>query len=105
MPLDNEPVVATTEELTGLCRARGIWHLIYAGFCIGVCIFLVPGAMFEMRRLGYVCSIVRDATTAVENHLTARDELGKQVYLWQVASFFGYAFDSKDLVAALQARE
>ena len=42
-----------------------------------------------------------EATTAVENRETAREELCKQIALWRVALAFGYLFDLQDFLAAL----
>ncbi len=105
LPLDHEPVVVDAHQLNAVCRDRGIWHLIYCGFAINWCLLLSPGGMAEMSRLGYTCSAIRDATTAVENHATARHELCKETALWRVAIAFGYVFDSADLIAALRAQE
>jgi nicotinamidase-related amidase len=103
MPLDDEPVVLRSHELNAVCRDRGVWHLIYCGFAINWCLLLSPGGMVDMSRLGYTCSAVRDAVTAVENRETARRELCKAEALWRVALAFGYVFDSADLIAGVRA--
>lgn len=97
MPQDDEPVVITTHQLNEVCRHRGIWHLIYCGFLINACIMNSPGGMVDMRRLGYFCTTVRDATTAGETRETARHEWGKELALSSV----DYVFESTDLIAAL----
>ncbi len=99
-PLGDEPVVESGEQLYGLCKLYGINHLIYCGFAINWCIFYSAGGMLEMERHGCMCSIVRDATTAVENKETARHEWGKETALWRVALQHGFVFDSADLIAA-----
>jgi nicotinamidase-related amidase len=101
-PLDSEPIVVSTHQLNAVCRQRGIWHLIYCGFCVNSCIEDSPGGMVDMRRLGYACSILRDATTAAEYRETARHELCKQVAFCKVSLGSGYVFDSADLIAALE---
>ncbi|MFO8079566.1 MAG: hypothetical protein R6V07_04585, partial [Armatimonadota bacterium] len=61
-----------------------------------------PGGMADMSRHGIMCSTIREATTAVENAETAREELAKQIALWRVALAFGYVFDLEDFLAALE---
>jgi len=80
---------------------RDIWHLIYCGFCVIDCIQTSPGGMVDMTRLGYACSIIRDATTAAEYRETVRAELAKQIALCKVSVTSGYVFESADLIAAL----
>jgi len=101
-PAGDEGVAETSEQLFALCKADGINHLIYMGFAINWCLLKMPGGMVDMSRRGLMCSAIRDATTAVENKETARDELCKQIGLWRVALHFGFVFDSADLIAALR---
>ena len=76
-------------------------HLIYIGFAINWCLLKSPGGMVDMSRLGYMCSAIRQATTAVENKETARRELNKESALWRVATHFGFVFDADPLIGAL----
>ena len=99
-PLDSEPIARDSEELLALCRARGVNHLIYTGFAIDCCLLISPGGMVDMSRYGVMCSVIRQATTAVENRETARDELVKQIALWRVALFFGFVYDDTDIITA-----
>ncbi len=96
-PQEDEPLVLTTLQLNAVCRERGIWHLIYTGFCINACLLNNPCGMTDMRRLGYFCTAIRDATTGGETKESARQEWGKEVAL----SCVDYVFDSTDLVGAL----
>ena len=57
--------------------------------------------MVDMQRRGAMCSVLRDAVTALENRETAATEISKQVELWRVALLFGFVFGVDDLVAAL----
>ncbi len=100
-PLDDEGVAENAEQLLALCREAGVNHLIYTGFAINWCLLLSPGGMHDMSRHGIMCSTIREATTAVENRETAREELAKEIALWRVAIAFGYVFDLDDFVAAL----
>ena len=101
-PLPGEPIAHTTHQLNAVCRSRGVSHLIYIGVAINWCLLMSPGGMIDMSRLGYMCSTIRQATTAVENRETAREELAKQIALWRVALHFGFVFDADDFVAALE---
>jgi nicotinamidase-related amidase len=101
-PLPGEPVAHTTYQLNAVCRSRGVTHLIYIGVAINWCLLMSPGGMIDMSRLGYMCSTIGQATTAVENKETARNELAKAIALWRVALHFGFVFDADDFVAALK---
>lgn len=100
-PLGDEGVAENAHQLHALCREAGVNHLIYAGFAVNWCLLMSPGGMLDMSRRGYMCSIIRDATTAVENRESARTESHKEEALWRVALSFGFVFDSTDLSAAL----
>ena len=54
-----------------------------------------------MSQRGIMCSVIRQAVTAVENKETARGELCKEIALWRVALAFGFVFDVDDLINAL----
>jgi nicotinamidase-related amidase len=102
MPISGEAIVADSHQLNAVCREKGIWHLVYIGFAINWCLLASPGGMIDMSRMGYVCSTIRQATTAVENKETCSDEWAKAVALWRVALMFGYVFDVDPFVTALQ---
>jgi hypothetical protein len=101
-PQGAEGVAANAHQLTALCREAGVNHLIYAGFTIGGCLLGSPGGMADMQKRGVMCSVLREAVTAVENRETARQELSKQLELWRVALLFGFVFGVDDLVEALK---
>lgn len=103
-PLPGEGIAATGHQLFALCKEREINHLIYMGFAVNWCVLLSPGGMHDMSQRGIMCSIVRDATTAVENRESARAEWAKQLGLWRVALAFGFVFDSADLEPVLRER-
>ncbi|MCG3148675.1 MAG: hypothetical protein PCFJNLEI_02120 [Verrucomicrobiae bacterium] len=100
-PVGDEGVAANGHQLAALCREAGVNHLIYCGFAIGACLLVAPGGMLDMQRRGALCSVLRDATTAVENRETARQELVKQIELWRVALYFGFVFRTEDLCQEL----
>jgi len=100
-PVGDEGIAANAPQLLALCREAGVNHLVYVGFAINWCLLLSPGGMHDMSRHGVMCSTIREATTAVENAETAREELAKQIALWRVALAFGYVFDLQDFLDAV----
>ena len=100
-PLPGEHMVTRSDELHALCNLQGVNHLIYAGFAVNYCLLMSPGGMLDMSRRGFLCSVVKDATTAVECDFTARDEMNKQTALWNVALSFGFVYEQADLERSL----
>lgn len=103
VPQPGEPIAEDRNQLYALCRHYGISHLIYAGFAVNWCMLLSPGGMADMSRHGIMCSVLREATTAVENRETARAEVCKEVALWRIALAYGFVFDLPDFLDALKA--
>lgn len=101
LPAAGEYIAATTHQLNAVCRNLGVSHLIYMGFNTNWCLLVSPGGMVDMSRLGYVCSVIRDATNAVENKESARGEKHKEEALWRTSVGFGLVFDSAPLITAL----
>ena len=99
-PVGDEGVAENGHQLLALCKHHGINHLVYFGFAINWCLFMSPGGMLEMSRHGIMCSAIRQATTAVENRDSARQQWAKELGLWRVALAWGFVFDVDDLVAA-----
>jgi len=100
-PLPGEYMVTQSDELHAVCARHGINHLIYAGFAVNYCLLMSPGGMLDMSRRGFLCSLVKEATTAVECDFSARDELAKQLALWNVALSFGFVYEQDDLIRRL----
>ena len=100
-PLPGEYMVRESDELQAVCALHDINHLIYVGFAINCCILMSPCGMIDMSRRGYLCSTVKEVTTAVENDFSAREELAKQLALWNTALFFGFVYEQADLEKAL----
>ncbi|MBI4557600.1 MAG: hypothetical protein HY706_08455 [Candidatus Hydrogenedentes bacterium] len=101
-PVGDEGVAATTNQLFALCKERHVNHLIYCGFAINWCLLLSPGGMAAMSQRGFLCSALRQATVAVENKESARNQLCKEIGLWRVALAFGFVFDVNDFITALK---
>jgi hypothetical protein len=100
-PLGDEGIAENGHQLLALCRDAGINHLVYCGFAINWCLLLSPGGMSEMSRHGIMCSALREATTAVENRETAREQIAKEIGLWRVALAFGFVFDVDDFIRGI----
>lgn len=100
-PVGDEGIAKNAHQLAALARDAGVNHLIYCGFNVDWCLLMSEGGMLDMSRRGFVCSVLRDAVTAVENKETARTRLCKEIGLWRVSVEFGCVFDVADLVAAL----
>lgn len=99
-PLDSEPVVVTSHQLNSVLRDMGAWQLIYCGFSINWCLWFSPGGMTDMSRLGYRCSCIREAVSAVENRESTHGEFNKQQALWRVSLMFGYIHGARDFIDA-----
>jgi nicotinamidase-related amidase len=100
-PIGEEGIAKDGTQLAALCRAQGINHLVYVGFALNWCLLMSPGGMVDMARHGCLCSTIREATTAVENAETARDQRELQQALWRVAVEFGFVFGLDDFTRAL----
>lgn len=97
-PRDDEHVVYTTHQLNSVLRHFGIWQLIYIGFAINWCLWFSPCGMVDMSRLGYRCSCIKEAVTAVENKESVGGELNKREALWRTSLMFGYIHNSADFI-------
>jgi len=104
VPVGDEGVAENADQLSALCNAGGISHLVYVGFNINWCILMSPGGMMDMSRRGAMCSTIRQATTAVENRETARKGLEFEAALWRTSIAFGFVFDLKDFLRALRPK-
>jgi hypothetical protein len=101
-PQDTEGIADDAHQLTALCHDIGVNHLIYVGFALNWCLLMSPGGMVDMSRRGFLCSTIREATTAVENRETAREERNKQEALWRIALAFGFVYDIDDFLMGLR---
>ena len=100
-PLPGEHMVTEADELQAVCNLHGINHLIYAGFAVNYCLLMSAAGMLDMNRRGFLCSVVKEATTAVECDFSARDEMAKQLALWNTALTFGFVYEQADLERSL----
>lgn len=104
-PLDSELVVFTTHQLNEVLRSKGIWNLIYIGFALNWCLWFSPCGMVDMSRLGYRCSCIKEAVTAVENRESVVGERNKQEALWRTSLMFGYVHSADNFIQACRAIE
>jgi hypothetical protein len=102
-PRGDEGVAENGDQLCALATEAGVNHLIYSGFAINWCLLLSPGGMWEMSGRGFMCSAIPEATTAVENRESARQELCRKLGLWRVALAFGFVVDLEDFLAHVRA--
>ena len=103
-PAGDEGIAENGDQLAALCREQGINHLIYTGFALNWCLLMSPGGMVDMARHGCLCSTIAEATTAVENRETAREEREKAQALWRVSLEFGFVFHLPDFLQALNSQ-
>jgi nicotinamidase-related amidase len=101
-PRDDEFVVETSHQLSSVLNAMGAWNLIYIGFAVNWCLWFSGGGMVDMSRLGYRCSCIREAVTAVENKESVRGEQHKEEALWRTSLMFGYVFTAEDFISACE---
>ena len=102
-PLPGEGIAENGAQLSALCRERGVSHLVYIGFALNWCLLTSAGGMRDMARRWYFCSVISDATTAVENRESARTEAHKEEGLWRVSTGYGFVFDSKPFISELES--
>ena len=100
-PLPGEYMLTESDKLQAVCSLHEINHLIYAGFALNCCLLISPAGMIDISRRGFICSTVKEVTTAVENDFSASEEMAKQLALWYTALFFGFVYEQADLEKAL----
>ncbi|HWP39627.1 MAG TPA: hypothetical protein VNL70_01790 [Tepidisphaeraceae bacterium] len=54
-----------------------------------------------MRRFGLLCSVIRQAVTAIENRESARTVAHKQEALWRVAMGWEFVRDADEFARAI----
>lgn len=101
-PIDNEPVVATGEELHRYCKQEGILFLLYAGFNTNACILVRDYGTLQMSNRGYEVVMVRDCTTGMESKQT-HATLGQTNAAILFLEMFGqYSVTSDEVISGLQ---
>ncbi|MCL2518317.1 MAG: isochorismatase family protein [Oscillospiraceae bacterium] len=100
-PVPGESIVINTNQLFKLCQKEGVDHLLYIGYCVDACIQAAPCGMVDMMRRGFLCTIIREATTAVENKETSEHQLTKERALTGI----GLIFSLDDFLEGLNKEE
>jgi len=103
VPLSHESIAEDEDQLFAICRHYRIEHLVYIGFAIDGCLLSSSGGMVDMTRRGIVCSVIREAVTAIETKETARTETAKEIALWRVAVLYGFVYELEDFMQAIRA--
>ena len=100
-PRGDEFVIDRADRLDAAARHLGASHLVYCGFAVNWCMWFVSGGMVDMSRLGYLCSTIEEATTAVENAESARREEHKAYALWTISIEFGFVFPIREFLSGV----
>ena len=99
-PAEEEWVISSGDQLHRLLREHRIKVLFYAGFATNMCILDKPGAIVDMQRRGYLCILLRDATTAVEISETVDELWFTRVFISQIELLHGYSTSSEAFIQA-----
>ncbi len=101
-PLQDEYIISTGEQIDEILKRRGILNLVYVGFAANMCLIDKPGAMREMaHNRGYRTILLRDCTTAVENHNTVEELLMTRVWIeWVEMVTMAYTATSEVFIQA-----
>jgi nicotinamidase-related amidase len=101
LPLENEPVVATGEELHLYCKQKGILFLLFAGFNTNACILSRDYGTMQMKSRGYQTILVRDCTTGMENKETQPTLAQTNGTILMLEMFGHYSVESGEIIAGL----
>lgn len=93
-------IAATTAQTSTLLSENGIWNILYTGFDTNGCVWVSPGGMLEMGRLGYRTLLLRDCTTGAETAETYPDQEMTESF-FQLVRYSGYTSDSASVITAL----
>ena len=99
-PVPGDVVAATGAELHAACKARGLAHLIYAGFATNICIRFRDYGLHAMRDRGYSPILLRDATSAIETRATIGSLSLTRAVILDLERWF-YTALTDDLIVAL----
>ncbi len=105
IPVGEEAVIATGEELHRYCKKKGILFLLYAGFNTNACLITRDYGMLQMcNDRGYQTILVRDCTTGMESRYT-QTSLGQTEGAILFFEMFGqYSVTSSDIIDGLSTK-
>jgi len=101
VPVGDEAVVLSGEELHRLCAQRGILQLFYVGFNTNACIIMRDYGTHAMMGRGYHVLLVRDCTTGMETHETKEQLMCTRGTIASLEQFGVYTVTSDELTDAL----
>lgn len=84
-------LIATGDQLHELAAARGILHLIYAGFATNWCILGRDYGIRAMRARGYNTILLRDATEGVEFPDTLAEKWATELAIREAEQVHGFS--------------
>ena len=103
-PLPGEPVIGGhggENALVKILKARGVVHLLYAGYSSNMCVLTRPTGIIEMVRNGYRIIFVRDASIAMEAPEFLAGQLTHGVMTYMVETNWGLTTEVDQVLAAL----
>ncbi len=100
-PLEQEPVVATGEELHRYCKQQGILFLLFAGFNTNACILSRDYGAMQMRNRGYEVILVRDCTTGMESKESQPTLAQTNGAILMLEMFGHYSIASEEVISGL----
>ena len=104
-PEEGDIVIADGRQLHEELKARGILHLLYAGFATNWCVMGRDYGVVSMNSRGYNIILARDATAGVEFHDSLQEETATQIAIREIETKYGWSTTSSQLVSAIKAGE
>ena len=101
LPVGDEPVVATGEELHRYCKKNKIMFLLFAGFNTNACILSRDYGTLKMRDRGYSVILIRDCTTGMESKDSQPTLAQTNGAILLLEMFGSYTITSDELIAGL----
>lgn len=99
VPVGNEAVIATGEELHRYCKQKKILFLLYAGFNTNACLITRDYGMLQMSNdRGYKAVLIRDCTTAMESKDTQATLAQTKGAILFFEMFGQYSVTSDDII-------
>lgn len=96
-------VFESREQFHRLLSQRKIRVLFYMGFETDECLQFKPYGIANMQDLGYLCSVVRDATTTYETAETLSGKWKTKVTIDSIEARWGYSVTSAALRKSISA--
>jgi nicotinamidase-related amidase len=101
-PLDDEPLVFTTDELHEVLQDRGMDTMIYSGFATDMCVLRAPGGIESIAPHDYRLMMLRDATLGVECPDTFEERIATRWGVRYFETHFGDTFTTEEFLRACQ---